>query len=100
MSAEVLVHLKQLLLIAGIAAIFWAIYRSRRSDIEAIQRYAESQGLKVVRVRRDLNYFRYPVTNIARMYMVTTRTGDGHERELYLAFEPLPPGRDMKVGHE
>ena len=96
MSAETILLIKQVALIGGIAAIFWAIYRSRRSDIEAIHAYAGSKELRVLSIQRNFNYG-YAASNLARIYVVRAATTRGDKQQLIITFNPVPPHRGMKI---
>ena len=96
MSAETIVLIKQVALIGTVAAIIWAIYRSRRSDIEAIHKYVESKELRVRSIQRNFNY-QYATDTLARIYLVRAATVHGDDQQLVITFNLIPPHRGMKV---
>jgi hypothetical protein len=86
------------LLLAGWLLVYWWTYRSRPSDIQAINDWAAANELRVVSIHhywRQLVWMRrgLSLSTFARFYLVVgDRPGDTGKREIYVAFDPLRPG--------
>jgi hypothetical protein len=80
--------------------------RSRESDFEAIERFAESRDLRVVDMSRNDNHWRYwlrgkfTLSNLARVFVLVAEDRNGVRREIHLAFDPLNKSEDPKVLQE
>jgi len=85
------------LLVFGIVivAVMLHAMRPRDSDFTYIQRHAESIGRRCVRIVRTSNFLRIPLgglfslSNISRVYRVTTELQTGETRVIYYASDPL-----------
>jgi hypothetical protein len=87
------------LLVFGIVIVIVAVMlqsmRPRDSDFIYIQRHTESIGRRCVRVVRTSNFLRVPLgglfslSNISRIYRVTTELRGGGTRVVYYASDPL-----------
>ena len=90
------------LLFAGWSLLYWWIYRSRPSDIQAINDWAAANELRVISIGhywRQLWWMRrgLSLSTFTRFYLVAAdRSGCTAKREIYVAFDPLRPG-ELKV---
>jgi hypothetical protein len=86
------------LLLAGWLFVYWWTYRSRPSDVQAIDDWAAANELRVISIKhywRQLVWMRrgLSLSTFTRFYFVVAdhpaATG---KREIYVAFDPLRPG--------
>jgi hypothetical protein len=90
------------LLLAGWSLLYWWIYRSRPSDVQAINDWAAANELRVISVHhywRQLWWMRrgLSLSTFTRFYLVAAdRSGCTAKREIYVAFDPLRPD-ELKV---
>jgi hypothetical protein len=86
------------LLLGGWLFVYWWTYRSRPSDVQAINDWAAANELRVISVRhywRQLIWMRrgLSLSTFARFYLVIAdRPGRYGKQEIYVAFDPLRPG--------
>ena len=95
-------HLRALLvaavLLAGWMLVYWWTYRSRPSDVQAINDWAAANELRIVSIHhywRQLVWMRrgLSLSTFTRFYLVVAdRPGSADMREIYVAFDPLRPG--------
>jgi hypothetical protein len=90
------------LLLAGWLLVYRWTYRSRPSDVQAINAWAASKELRVISIHhywRQLWWMRrgLSLSTFARFYLVVAdRPRCARKREIYVAFDPLRPG-ELKV---
>ena len=90
------------LLLAGWLFVYWWTYRSRPSDVQAINDWAAANELRVISIKhywRQLVWMRrgLSLSTFTRFYLVIADdAGNAGKREIYIAFDPLRPG-DLKV---
>src|SRR5215472_14432429 len=86
------------LLLAGWVLVYWWTYRSRPSDVRAINDWAAANGLRVISIKhywRQLVWMRrgLSLSTFTRFYLVVgDRPGSTSKSEIYVAFDPLRPG--------
>jgi hypothetical protein len=86
------------LLLAGWIIVYWWTYRSRPSDVQAINEWAAANELRVISIHhywRQLVWMRrgLSLSTFARFYLVIADyPGGTGKREIYVAFDPLRPG--------
>ncbi|SRR5260221_8172017 len=77
--------------------------KPRESDFEAIDAYARSRNLRVVKVANSSNHWRYwargrlLLSNLSRVYIVTAESASGSPLEIHIAFDPLSGADKPKV---
>ncbi|TLY51716.1 MAG: hypothetical protein E6K53_06495 [Gammaproteobacteria bacterium] len=82
----------------GALYLRWRISRPRQSDFDAIETYATTKGLRVDKILKSKNYWRYflrghvLLSNVARVYVINASTFDGARREIHVAIDPVSPG--------
>jgi hypothetical protein len=90
------------LFVAGWVAAYWFIYRSRPSDIQAINDWASENNLRIVSIAhswRQSAWKRrfFSLSTFARFYRVVAADPErAGNREIDVAFDPLRPG-EIKV---
>jgi hypothetical protein len=86
------------LLLAGWLIVYWWTYRSRPSDVQAINDWAVANELRVISIYhywRQLVWMRrgLSLSTFARFYLVIADRPEGAGKsEIYVAFDPLRPG--------
>jgi hypothetical protein len=77
--------------------------RSRTSDLTAIERYINSNNLRVVEITQNGNHWRYwlrgnlLLSNVARIYLVTAESSDGALSTIHMAFDPIDNPTEPKI---
>ena len=90
------------LLLAGWLLVYWWTYRSRASDVRAINDWAAANELRVISIHhywRQLWWMRrgFSLSTFARFYLlIADRQGRTDKQEIYVAIDPLRPG-ELKV---
>jgi hypothetical protein len=90
------------LLLVSSLLVYWCTYRSRPSDVQAINDWAAANELRVISLHhylRQLWWMRrgLSLSTFTRFYLVVaSRPGATATRKIYVAFDPLRPG-DLKV---
>src|SRR5262249_48564346 len=86
------------LLLAGWLFVYWWTYRSRPSDLQAINEWAAANELRVISTHhywRQLVWMRrgLSLSTFTRFYLVVAdQLGSAGKCEIYVAFNPLRPG--------
>lgn len=93
-------------LLIAFALWTWPRLRTRKSDLEAIERLASSRNFAVESVKRDYDWWRYwphatyELGSLARIFVVTAVSPDGRRRELRLAIARVGASDAMKIVDE
>jgi hypothetical protein len=86
------------LLLVGWLFVYWWTYRSRASDVQAINDWATANDLRVISINhywRQLVWMRrgLSLSTFTRFYLVVgDSAGTLGKREIYVAFDPVRPG--------
>jgi len=89
--------------VVGVGYLARRFVRPRQSDFDAIEQYATSKNLRVVSVRQSFNYWRYwasghlLLSNVSRIFIVTTESPEGTRSDIHVAFDPLRNSEGAKI---
>jgi hypothetical protein len=94
-----------LILFIGSLYFRWRISLPRQSDLDAIETYARSRGLKISEIHAGADHWRYwlrgnfLLSNVARIYVIEAIAPDGKRMAIHAAIDPMNPG-ELKVLQE